>query len=102
LEVRALSPNKDNKIIPGSFVKVQLTLKEYDNTIMVPTQAIVPVLKGKTVFVARDGKAESQKVETGIRTDSTIQIVSGINHGDTIITSGLMQIRPGTPVKIKM
>jgi membrane fusion protein (multidrug efflux system) len=100
LQVRALSPNKEGKIIPGSFVKVQLTLKEYENAIMVPTQAIVPVLKGKTVFVVKGGKAQSQKVETGIRTDSTIQIIEGINAGDTVITTGLMQIRPNTPVKV--
>lgn len=102
LQVRALSPNKAGKIIPGSFVKVLLVLKEFENAIMIPTQAIVPVLKGKTVFVSRDGKAEQQKVETGIRTDSTIQIIEGINIGDTVITSGFMQLRPGMQVKIKM
>ncbi len=102
MQVRALSSNKEGKIIPGSFVKVQLTLKEYENAVMVPTQAIVPVLKGKTVYVVRDGKAESQKVETGIRTDSTIQILDGVNPGDTVITTGLMQLRPSTPVKVKM
>jgi membrane fusion protein (multidrug efflux system) len=99
LQVRALSPNKEGKIIPGSFVKVELVLKEYENTIMVPTEAIVPVLKGKTVFVSRGGKAEVQNIETGIRTDSTIQVVNGINVGDTVITSGLMQLRPGMGVK---
>jgi membrane fusion protein (multidrug efflux system) len=102
LQVRALSPNKGGKIIPGSFVKVQLTLKEFENTIMIPTQAIVPVLKGKTVYVARNGKASQQKVETGIRTDSTIQITDGIKEGDTVITSGLMQLRSDMPVKVKM
>jgi membrane fusion protein (multidrug efflux system) len=66
---------------------------------MVPTEAIVPVLKGKTVFVSRGGKAEVQNIETGIRTDSTIQVVNGINVGDTVITSGLMQLRPGMGVK---
>ena len=100
LQVRALSPNKEGKIIPGSFVKVQLVLKEYEKAIMIPTQAIVPVLKGKTVYVSRGGKAQSQKVETGIRTDSTIQITDGLNNGDTIITSGLMQLRPDMPVRV--
>jgi membrane fusion protein (multidrug efflux system) len=57
-------------------------------------------LKGKTVLVSRNGKAETQKVETGVRTDSTIQIVAGIKAGDTVITSGLMQVRPGMAVKI--
>ena len=101
LQVRALSQNKEGKIIPGSFVKVQLTLKECENAIMVPTQAIVPVMKGKTVFMSKDGKAAQQKVETGIRTDSTIQIIEGVNPGDTVITTGLMQLRPDMPVRVK-
>jgi membrane fusion protein (multidrug efflux system) len=95
-----LSPNKGGKIIPGSFVKVELTLQEYENTIMIPTQAIVPVLKGKTVYLAKDGKTIQQKIETGIRTDSTIQIIDGIKPGDSVITSGLMQLRPGMPIRI--
>jgi membrane fusion protein, multidrug efflux system len=100
LQVRALSLNKEGKIIPGSFVKIQLTLKEYENAFMVPTQAIVPVLKGKTVFVARNGKAESQKVETGIRTDTTVQVLEGLKEGDTVVTTGLMQLRAGMPIRI--
>jgi membrane fusion protein (multidrug efflux system) len=102
LQVRALSPNKDRKIIPGSFVKVELVLKEYADAIMVPTQAIVPVLKGKNVFVSRGGLAVPQKVETGIRNDTAIQVVDGLQPGDTIITSGLMQLKPNTPVKVNL
>jgi membrane fusion protein (multidrug efflux system) len=100
LQVRAISPNKDGKIIPGSFVKVELALKEYNNAILLPTEAIVPVLKGKNVFVFRNGKAESQKIETGIRTDTKVQVVDGILPGDTIITSGIMQLRPGMAVNL--
>ncbi len=100
LEIRALSPNKEGKIIPGSFVKVNLTLKQFSDAIMVPTQAIVPVLKGKTIFVYRNGKAESQAIETGIRTDTEVQVISGIQPGDTIITTGLMQLRGGMTVNL--
>jgi membrane fusion protein (multidrug efflux system) len=100
LQVRALSSNKEGRIVPGSFVKVNLVLNKFNDAIMIPTQAIIPVLKGKTVLVSRNGKAETQKVETGVRTDSTIQIVAGIKAGDTVITSGLMQVRPGMAVKI--
>jgi membrane fusion protein (multidrug efflux system) len=102
LQVRAISPNKQGKIVPGSFVKVELVLSEYTDAILVPTEAIVPVLKGKNVFLARNGKAFSQKVETGIRTDTTIQVTNGIRTGDTVITSGLMQLRQEMPVKITL
>lgn len=100
LQVRALSPNKEGKIIPGSFVKVELVLKEFNDAIMLPTEAIVPVLKGKNVFVYRNGKAEAQKIQTGIRTDAQIQVVDGVQPGDTIITTGLMQLRAGMAVTL--
>jgi len=100
LQVRALSPNKSGKIIPGSFVQVQLVLKEIAGALMVPTEAIVPVLKGKNVYVLNNGKAVAKKVDTGIRTDTKIQVVDGIQAGDTIITSGIMQLRDGMPVTI--
>ena len=100
LQVRALSPNKDGKIIPGAFVKIELVLKVIADAILIPTEAIVPVLKGKNVFVFRNGKAEQQKVETGIRTDAGIQVVDGIKTGDTVITSGIMQLRQGMDVKL--
>ena len=102
LQVRALSPNKEGKIIPGSFVKVQLILKEFDDAIMVPTEAVVPVMKGKNIFVYRNGIAKAQKVETGIRTDEKIQVLDGIKSGDTVITTGIMQLRDGMPVKISV
>ena len=100
LQVRAISPNKSGKIIPGAFVKIELVLQEIQDAILIPTQAIVPVLKGKNVFIYKNGKAETQKVETGIRNDSSVQVIKGIEVGDTVITTGIMQLRPGMNAKI--
>ena len=68
---------------------------------MIPTQAIVPVLKGKQVFVVRNGKADTVSVVTGIRNDSAVQVISGLFAGDSVITTGLLQLRPGNDVKIR-
>ena len=67
---------------------------------MVPTEAVVPELDGKKVFIARNGKAESRKVEVGIRTDKNVQVTSGLAVGDTVITSGILQVKPGSSLKI--
>ena len=66
---------------------------------MIPTEAIIPILKGQQIFVARDGKAKPVVVEVGVRTDTRIQILNGIQVGDTVITSGLMSMKPETKVK---
>jgi len=101
LMVRAVCPNKDEKIKPGAFAEVNLVLKESDKAIMAPTQAIIPVLKGNKIYVLKNGTANLVDVKTGIRNDTTIQITQGLKSGDTIITTGIMMLKPGAHVKIK-
>ena len=76
----------------------EITVSE--NALMVPTQAIVPELKGQKVYLYKSGKVVSQKIETGIRTDIKVQATSGLNPDDTLITSGILQVKDGVPVKI--
>lgn len=99
LKIRATAQNPSGRLKPGAFVKVDFSLKEIDNALMIPTEAIVPILKGQQVFISKDGKAKAVVVEVGVRTDSRIQILNGIQAGDTIITSGLMGMKPDTKVK---
>lgn len=100
LQIRALCDNKAEKILPGSFAKIELRLKETPDALMVPTQAIIPVLKGQTVYVAKDGTAQSIPVKTGVRTAIEIQITDGLSVGDTVITTGINSLKPNAPVKI--
>ena len=100
LQIRALCSNTGREILPGSFADVELVLKKIENAIMVPSEALIPDIKGQKVFIYRNGFATPQQVETGIRTDLNVQLTSGVNEGDTIITSGMLQLRPGAPVKI--
>lgn len=100
LQVRAICSNAKGDIFPGSFARVQLALSDIDSTLMLPTEAVIPDLKGKKVYRIKDGKAESVKVITGLRTDEKIQITEGLNIGDTIIIRGIMSLRPGSAVKV--
>lgn len=100
VQLRALAENKNGKIFPGAFAKIRLPLKKIENAIMVPSEAIIPVLQGKCVFICKNGKAMQIPVETGIRTDSLIQITSGLHANDSVITTGIMQIKTGSIVKI--
>lgn len=97
---KASAPNPKGEILPGAFANIKVALQDYDATIMVPTEAIIPELGGKKVFVYRSGKAESISIETGIRQESKIQVIQGLQLGDTLITSGVLQIRTGTAVSI--
>jgi membrane fusion protein (multidrug efflux system) len=98
--MRAICTNPEGKIHPGSFARIHLALDRISNAVMVPSQAIIPVMNGQRIYIFRHGKAMQFEVKTGIRNDREIQILKGVNNGDTIITSGFMQIRPGDNVRI--
>ena len=99
LLIRANAPNPENKIRPGSFVKVDLILEKIQNAILIPTRSVVPVLKGQQVFVSRNGMAESVPVKLGIRDEKRVQIKEGLNEGDTVVVTGVMGIRPGATLR---
>ncbi len=100
IKVRALYDNAASKVYPGAFAKVEVVSGKRQSSLMVPTEAVIPELKGKKVFISKGGKAMPVKIETGIRSSSLIEVTSGLNPGDTLITSGIMSLRPETSVKI--
>ena len=68
--------------------------------ILWPTGGNVPGMGGKSGWKLVNGNAKSVPVETGERTDEQIEVLAGIEVGDTIITTGLMQIRSDASIKI--
>lgn len=100
IQVRARCNNPKNDIYPGAFAKVNLYLNDIDSALMIPTEAVIPDLKGKKIFKIKNGKAIPQKVIIGLRNDTQVQITDGIADGDTIVVRGIMQLKPETPVKI--
>lgn len=96
--LRALYPNKKEELKSGRYAAVSLQLSQINNAIAIPTEALIPEMEGETVFVYRKGKAMSVKVETGLRTEALIQIVDGLKFGDTLLTSGILQLRHNLPV----
>ncbi len=100
LVVRGLVPNPDNRLTPGAFANIELSLTPTDDGILIPTSAIVPSIKGQSVWLAIGGKAVLRDVKTGIRTAESVQIVEGLQPGDTVLVSNLLRLRPGAPVQI--
>lgn len=100
LTVRAIAPNASNRLLPGMFIKVLLNLGS-QQSIMIPSETVIPTMEGKKVFVKRNGKAEEVNVVSGLRNESKLQILSGLNVGDSLITSGLMTLKTGTNVFTK-
>ncbi len=100
LRVRALVKNNHPELVPGVFAKVNLQLGKDSLALMVPTQSVIPNARNKQVIVLKKDSAVFTVVETGIRDSVFVQITSGLQVGDTVITSGLMVIRPNAKVKV--
>ena len=101
LTIRALVKGDETGLIPGGFAKVRLSFDPDTEAIMVPTQAVIPQARGKKVYVYRNGKADFVDVTTGVRDSSMVQILSGLNKGDTVITTGLLGLKPEAKVIMK-
>lgn len=100
LKVRARFENQGKRLLPGSFANVKVRLREIKNAILIPTECVIPETRGKKVILNRGGVAEFVSVETGIRNENQIQILKGISAGDTVITTGLMFVKPKGEIKI--
>lgn len=101
LNIRAVCPNPDQLLLPGNFTKVSILLQKINDAIVVPSQVLIPDIKGEKVFVVSGGKAKPVYVETGIRTENEVQVLTGMNANDTIITTGLLQLKEGMAVSIR-
>jgi membrane fusion protein (multidrug efflux system) len=78
-----------------------MILERFPEAIKIPSEAILTVLDGNSVFICKNGKAITVPVKTGIRTDNEIQITQGLSAGDSLITTGLLQLRNGAPIMVK-
>ena len=96
---RAIVEGMSNTLVPGQFANVELRLSEDKNALMVPTEAVIPQARTKQLIVARQGKAAFVTVTTGIRNASSVQVINGINAGDTVVTTGILFLKPNAPLK---
>lgn len=99
--LRGRIDNPEGKLKPGMFARVRLILAERDNALMVPEEAIVPQGSMATVWKVVDGKAVRAEVKTGLRRAAKVEIVQGLQAGDTVVTAGQIRLsKDGTPVRI--
>ena len=100
LNVRAVVKSKVGSLLPGEFANIELKLKQNNHALMIPTEAVIPQELNKQVIIAKNGKAKFVTVKTGVRKEATIEVVTGLEPGDTLITTGLLFLKPDSPVKL--
>ena len=98
LTVRALYANPNGRLTPGRYASINLKKQEIEDAIAIPSEAIVPEMGKDKVFLYKSGKAQPVDVTVGLRTEDRVQVLRGLSVGDTLITSGTLQLRTGLPV----
>jgi len=101
ITVRGMYNNTKTNLKSGMFVRLTLVTETSSDVILIPTESIVPDMEGKKVWVVSDGKAQSMPVTTGFRSNNNIEILSGLKIGDSVMVTGLMQVREGSLIKAK-
>lgn len=100
LAVHAIVENVDKNITAGSFATVNFNMGDNNNAIMVPSEAIIPEARDKKVIVYRGGVADFNIVTTGERDSAKVEILKGLAAGDTVVTTGLLTVKPGSKLSL--
>ncbi len=98
LKARALYPNTRGELKPGHSVNIEIILEEFSDALTIPAISVIAELGRDIVYVYKNGVAHQVVIKKGMRTASSLQVLEGLNQGDTLIASGVMQLRDGMPV----
>jgi multidrug efflux system membrane fusion protein len=100
IRMKATFANTDQRLWPGQFADVVVTVAEHRGAVLVPSEAVQAGQKGQYVFVvAGDGKAEYRAVTVGRSFEDLVQ-VAGVVPGEMVVTDGQSKIVPGAPVQV--
>lgn len=99
LKARALVTAHSPALTPGAYASVELRLSQNRDALMVPTQSIIMKERSKSVILCKDGKAVFVPVKTGVRQAGNIEVISGVAAGDTVVTTGVLFIKPDMDLK---
>lgn len=89
-----------NTLKPGMFGRVAIVYDRRQDTLLVPRSAVITQDAKSTVFVVNEGTAQRRVVETGYANNGSIEIVSGLEKGDRVVTVGQNSLKDGARVSI--
>lgn len=103
VEVWVQAPNAGERLRPGGTVHVAIAAETIPNALVVPAEALLPSNEGGAVLmvVGADSVAHQHKVQLGVRTADSVQIVSGVNAGEKVVTSGGVGLQDGAKVRVE-
>lgn len=102
IHLRATFQNPQNRLWPGLYVNILLTLSEQPNATVVPAHSIVTTQQGSYVYVVKSDSTVEQRTVVPNRTiDDDTVVDKGVRPGETIVTDGQVNLIPGAKVEVK-
>ncbi|WP_416898682.1 MAG: efflux RND transporter periplasmic adaptor subunit [Minwuia sp.] len=99
--VRAEIDNAEGLLRPGMYLTVELVYGRTENALLAPEELVLVVDGGAFVFAVEDGKAVRSPVTLGRRRPGQVEILDGLEAGQTVITAGVQKVRPGAAVQVR-
>jgi len=89
-------------LIPGMFARLQVGLETATDAVVVPGDAVLILPNGeKVAYILKEGKVQRRVVKTGLEASGQVQIVSGVQPGETVVTAGNEKLKDGMEVKVQ-
>ena len=99
--VKAYVKNQEQRLRPGMFANLDLTLKVRDQAVLVPETAITISSDKASLYTIESGDtAQLKPVTTGLRMGGKVEITDGLNGGELVVVEGTQKLRPGAKVKL--
>jgi membrane fusion protein (multidrug efflux system) len=100
VSVQALLPNDSGMLSPGMFVHVSQQIATNNQALVVPLQALQADIQGYYVYRVVNDHAVQTPVKIGTRNNTMVQIVSGLQQGDQVVSAGAQKLNDGDAVRI--
>jgi membrane fusion protein (multidrug efflux system) len=93
-------PNPGNRLKPGMYARVSLTIEQRANALTVPSNSLVNIEGQRGVFLAQNNTAAFRPVEVGIEESARVEVLSGVKDGDRVITTGSAALQNGDRIVV--
>ena len=100
IEAYALIDNGTRLLKPGLLMKVDIFLEENNNAILVPEQSLLSINEKHYVYKVVEDLAKLTEVKIGIKSNSAVEIKSGLSTNDVVIYMGQEKLKDGSKIKI--
>ena len=99
LLTRVKIENSNYELIPGSLLEITINFN-LRNSLRVPDTSVM--MEGEKAYVykvSKDNVVNKTEIKVGLRSEGSIEVISGLNEGDIIVAEGLKKVRPRGKIK---